>query len=147
MTLLVCCGIVMAKKVKDYNMPEPKNIKLYNQIKSRIKSDLKAKGLRWSARASQQLVNKYKAAGGKYTGSKKDSSLTNWQKQNWVAINSTGEIVGACGSSRTKSGKQYRCLPKSKAKKLTKSERAATAKKKLKTPNKIVKNTKKSKVK
>lgn len=125
-------------------MPEPRNKKLYNSIKSRIKSELKSKGQRWSARASQQLVRRYKKAGGKYSGSKKGSSLTNWQKENWVAINSSGKIVGACGSSRTKSGKQYRCLPKAKANKLTKSERAATARKKLKSPKRVVKNTKKA---
>ena len=126
-------------------MPEPRNKKLYNSIKSRIKSELKSKGQRWSAHASQQLVRRYKKAGGKYSGSKKGSSLTNWQKENWVAINSSGKIVGACGSSRTKSGKQYRCLPKAKANKLTKSERAATARKKLKSPTRVVKNTKKAK--
>jgi len=124
--------------------PKPKNTKLYNSIKSRIKSELKGKGQRWSARASQQLVRRYKKAGGKYSGSKKGSSLSKWQKENWVAVNSTGKIVGACGSSRTKSGKQYRCLPKAKANKLTKSQRAATAKKKLKSPNRVVKNTKKA---
>ena len=48
-------------------MPEPKNKKLYDSIKSRIKSELKRKGQRWSARASQQLVNRYKKAGGKYS--------------------------------------------------------------------------------
>ena len=51
--------------------PKPKNTKLYNSIKSRIKSELKSKGQRWSARASQQLVRRYKKAGGKYSGSKK----------------------------------------------------------------------------
>ena len=38
-------------------------------------------------------------------------------------------------------------LPEAKAKSLTKSQRAATAKKKLKNPSKIVSNTKKSRVK
>ena len=125
-------------------MPEPRNKKLYNSIKSRIKSELKSKGERWSARASEQLVLRYKKAGGRYSGSRKNSKLRKWRKQNWVAINSTGEIVGACGSSRTKSGKQYRCLPKAKANRLTKSERAATARKKLKSPTRVVKNTKKA---
>ena len=127
-------------------MPEPKNRKLYDSIKARIKSELKSKGQRWSARASQQLVNRYKKAGGKYSGTKKGSSLKSWQNEKWVAINSTGEIVGPCGSKRTSTGKQYRCLPTKTAKKLTKSQRAATAKKKLKTPNKVVSNTKKSRV-
>lgn len=127
-------------------MPQPKNKKLYNKIKSQIKSELKRKGQRWSARASQQLVNRYKKAGGKYSGSRKGSSLTNWQNQKWVAINSSGNIIGPCGSSKTKSGKQYRCLPEAKAKSLTKAQRKATAIKKLKNPKTIVKNTKKAKV-
>jgi len=128
-------------------MAEPTNKKLYNSIKSSIKSALTKKGQRWSARASQQLVNRYKKAGGKYKGSKTGSKLSKWQNQNWVAINSSGKIVGSCGSSRTKSNKQYRCLPKAKANSLSKAERAATAKKKLKTPNKVVKNTKKARKK
>jgi len=127
-------------------MPTPKDKKLYNRIKSQIKSELKRKGQRWSARASQQLVNRYKKSGGKYSGTKKGSSLTNWQKENWVAINSTGSIVGPCGSSKTKTGKQYRCLPKKKAESLTKAQRKATAQKKLKNPKSIVKNTKKARV-
>ena len=126
-------------------MPEPKNKKLYESIKRKIKSQLSSKGQRWSARASQQLVNQYKKAGGTYSGSKSNSSLTNWQKQNWVAINSSGEIIGSCGSSRTKSGKQYRCLPEARAKRLTKQQRASTARKKLATPNKVTANTKKAK--
>lgn len=126
-------------------MADPTNNKLYNSIKESIKRRLKSKGERWSARASQELVRKYKAQGGKYKGSR-SGGLTSWQRENWVAINSSGNIVGKCGASRTKSGKQYRCLPEAKAKSLTKSQRAATAKKKLKNPSKIVSNTKKSRV-
>ena len=126
-------------------MADPTNNKLYNSIKESIKRRLKSKGERWSARASQELVRKYKAQGGKYKGSR-SGGLTSWQRENWVAINSSGNIVGKCGASRTKSGKQYRCLPEAKAKSLTTSQRAATAKKKLKNPSKIVSNTKKSRV-
>jgi len=126
--------------------PTPTNSKLYNRIKKRIKSGLDKKGARWSARSSQQLVNEYKKAGGKYKGSKQKSSLSEWQRETWVSINSVGDIVGACGSSRTKSGKQYRCLPKSKAESLTKAQRKATAQKKLKAPNQVIKNTKKARV-
>ena len=126
-------------------MADPTNNKLYDSIKESIKRRLKSKGERWSARASQELVRKYKAQGGKYKGSR-SGGLTSWQRENWVAINSSGNIVGKCGASRTKSGKQYRCLPEAKAKSLTKSQRAATAKKKLKNPSKIVSNTKKSRV-
>ncbi len=128
-------------------MPTPTNKKLYNSIKASIKSQLKRKGQRWSARASQQLVNRYKKRGGKYSGKKQGSSLSKWQQQKWVSINSAGNIVGPCGSSKTKSGKQYRCLPEATAKRLTKSQRASTAKKKLKTPSKVVKNTKRARKK
>ena len=125
-------------------MAEPKNKALYERVKKRIKARLASKGQRWSARASQQLVNEYKKAGGKYSGSKSNSKLKEWDKEEWVAINSTGKIIGACGAKKTKSGKQYRCLPKKKANSLTKAERAATAKKKLKNPKKVTKNTKKA---
>ena len=125
-------------------MAEPKNKALYEKVKKKIKARLTRKGQRWSARASQQLVNEYKKAGGTYSGSKAKSELKEWDKEKWVSINSSGNIVGPCGSKKTKSGKQYRCLPKSKANSLTKAQRAATAKKKLKDPKKVVKNTKKS---
>ena len=59
-------------------MPKPTNKKLYEKVKGQIQRQLKAKGQRWSARASQQLVNEYKKQGGKYSGSKANSSLTNW---------------------------------------------------------------------
>lgn len=126
-------------------MAEPKNKALYERVKKKIKARLSRSGQRWSARASQQLVNEYKKAGGKYKGTKKGSKLKEWQGEKWVSINSSGNIVGACGSKKTKSGKQYRCLPEKKAKSLTKKERAATAKKKLKNPKKVISNTKKAK--
>ena len=125
-------------------MPTPTDKKLYEKVKARIKRRLASKGQRWSARASQQLVNEYKKAGGGYRGQKSKGKLTAWQKENWVAINSTGKIIGPCGSSRTKGGKQYRCLPKAKANSLSKSQRASTAKKKLKSPSKVTANTKKA---
>lgn len=125
-------------------MPTPTDKKLYEKVKARIKRRLASKGQRWSARASQQLVNEYKKAGGGYKGQKSKGKLTTWQKENWVAINSTGKIIGPCGSSRTKGGKQYRCLPKAKANSLSKSQRASTAKKKLKNPSKVTANTKKA---
>ena len=55
--------------------------------------------------------------------------LANWRKQNWVRIGTDGKIKGACGTSKNKKNPD-RCLPMAKAKSLSKSERAATAKKK-----------------
>jgi len=55
--------------------------------------------------------------------------LKKWLKQNWVRIGTDGKIKGACGTSKNKKNPD-RCLPMAKAKSLSKSERAATAKKK-----------------
>ena len=70
-------------------------------------------------------------------------------KQNWVRIDSQGNIVGKCGTSPDKKNPD-RCLPESKARSLTKAERAATARKKKKEGKKgktVVKNTPKATVK
>jgi hypothetical protein len=55
-------------------------------------------------------------------------NLEQWFKEKWVAINSSGNIVGECGSDRT-TGKM-KCLPKAKAESMTKSERAKLARRK-----------------
>ena len=55
--------------------------------------------------------------------------LKKWRKQNWVRIGTDGKIKGACGTSKNKKNPD-RCLPMAKAKSLSKSERAATARKK-----------------
>jgi len=75
--------------------------------------------------------------------------LKKWREQNWVRIGTDGEIKGKCGTSKDKKNPD-RCLPKSKAKSLSKTERAATAKKKKKAGSKgktVVKNTRKATVK
>ena len=59
-----------------------------------------------------------------------ERSLRDWVKEKWVRIDSDGDIVGDCGTSKDKQ-KPDRCLPQAKAQSLTKSERAATAQKKL----------------
>ena len=74
--------------------------------------------------------------------------LANWRKQNWVRIGTDGKIKGACGTSRDKKNPD-RCLPMAKAKSLSKSERAATAKKKKRAGAKgkqFVANTPRAKV-
>lgn len=55
--------------------------------------------------------------------------LAKWRAQNWVRIGSDGDIKGACGTSKNKKNPD-RCLPMSKAKSLSKSQRASTARKK-----------------
>jgi len=75
--------------------------------------------------------------------------LKEWRDQEWVRIDSSGNIVGECGTSKDKKNPD-RCLPRSKAESLSKSERAATARKKKREGSKgkqVVKNTKKAEVK
>jgi hypothetical protein len=55
--------------------------------------------------------------------------LKKWRDQKWVRIGTDGSILGACGTSKNKKNPD-RCLPLAKARKLTKAQRAATAKKK-----------------
>lgn len=74
--------------------------------------------------------------------------LARWRAQNWVRIGTDGKIKGACGTSKNKKNPD-RCLPMSKAKSLSKSQRASTAKKKKREGSKgkqFVSNTKSAKV-
>ena len=74
--------------------------------------------------------------------------LKKWVDQDWVRIDSSGNIVGKCGTSKDKKNPD-RCLPRSKAQSLSKKERAATARKKKREGKKgktVVSNTEKAKV-
>jgi hypothetical protein len=74
--------------------------------------------------------------------------LQEWVDEDWVRIDSSGNIAGKCGTSKNKKNPD-RCLPRSKAQSLSKSERAATARKKKREGSKgkqVVSNTKKAKV-
>jgi hypothetical protein len=66
--------------------------------------------------------------------------LKKWRDQNWVRIGTDGKIKGACGTSKNKKNPD-RCLPMAKAKSLSQSQRAATAKKKKRSKKTVVKNT------
>ena len=55
--------------------------------------------------------------------------LKQWREQNWVRIGTDGSIKGPCGTSKDKKNPD-RCLPRAKASKLSKAQRAATARKK-----------------
>jgi len=58
-------------------------------------------------------------------------SLKDWfEKENWVRINTSGNITGACGTMK-KGKATTRCLPKKKAQAMTKAERKATVAKKV----------------
>jgi hypothetical protein len=69
-------------------------------------------------------------------------ALKKWVNQKWVRIGSDGSILGACGTSKNKKNPD-RCLPLSKARSLSKSQRAATARKKKRQGKKkqFVRNT------
>ena len=78
-----------------------------------------------------------------------DESLKNWfEKEDWVRIDTQGNIAGKCGTM-PKGKATQRCLPRAKANSLTKAQRAATSRKKVRGSKKgkqFVKNTKKAKV-
>ena len=74
--------------------------------------------------------------------------LKKWLKQKWVRIGTDGSIKGPCGTSKNKKNPD-RCLPLAKARSLSKSERAKTARKKKRGGAKgkqFVSNTKKARV-
>jgi len=77
-----------------------------------------------------------------------EESLRNWFDEEWVRIDTQGNITGPCGTMKNKKVPS-RCLPKAKAQSLSKAQRAATARKKKKagkTGKQFVPNTKKAKV-
>jgi len=58
-------------------------------------------------------------------------SLRNWfKKEDWVRINTSGNISGECGTMK-KGKATTRCLPRKKAQAMTKAERKATVAKKV----------------
>ena len=77
-------------------------------------------------------------------------NLRNWfKKEKWKRIDTQGNIAGDCGTM-PKGKATQRCLPAAKARSLTKKQRAATSRKKVRGSKKgkqFVKNTKKAKVK
>jgi hypothetical protein len=75
--------------------------------------------------------------------------LQEWLDEDWVRIDSSGNISGSCGTSKDKRNPD-RCLPRRKAQSLSKAERASTARKKKREGAKgkqVVANTKAAKVK
>ena len=57
-------------------------------------------------------------------------SLRDWfKKEDWVRIDTQGNISGKCGTMKNKKNPS-RCLPRKKAQSLTKAERKASAQKK-----------------
>ena len=88
-----------------------------------------------------------KSKGGKRKG-RQMGELKKWLDQEWVRIDSEGNIAGSCGTSKD-TKMPDRCLPKKKAQTMTKEERKATAQKKKREQKKgktVVANTKEGKV-
>ena len=79
-----------------------------------------------------------------------NESLRDWfKKEDWVRINTSGNITGPCGTMK-KGKPTTRCLPRKKAQSLTRAQRKATVAKKVRGSKKgkqFVKNTKKSEFK
>jgi sRNA-binding protein len=77
-------------------------------------------------------------------------SLRDWfKKEDWVRIDTAGNITGPCGTMK-KGDATTRCLPRKKAQSLSKKERAATSRKKATASRKgkqFVSNTKPAKYK
>ena len=71
--------------------------------------------------------------------------LKKWRDEKWVRIGLDGSIKGECGTSKDKKNPD-RCLPLSKAKSLSKAERAATARQKKRGRGQFVPNTKEARV-
>ena len=74
--------------------------------------------------------------------------LKKWRDQKWVRIGTDGKIKGPCGTSKDKKNPD-RCLPLAKARRLSKRQLAATARKKKKEGRKgktVVSNTSAAKV-
>ena len=74
--------------------------------------------------------------------------LAEWRKQQWVRIGTDGSIKGPCGTSKDKKNPD-RCLPLAKARRLSKRQLAATARKKKREGARgktVVSNTRAAKV-
>ena len=121
------------KKISDYLSPLKENID--------PKAQKKHKGKAAPFGSAYQKVEEIEWA---------NESLRDWfKKEDWVRINTSGNITGPCGTMK-KGKPTTRCLPRKKAQSLTKAERKATVAKKVRGSKKgkqFVKNTKKSEFK
>ena len=134
----VCKGQIKGaggKRKKSY-----RNESLYNQLKPQVLDQL------------EELFNDpHFAIVAEYNVEEAniDESLRDWfKKEKWVRIDTQGNIAGKCGTM-PKGKATQRCLPRAKARSLTKAQRRATARKKVRGSKKgkqFVRNTKKAKV-
>ena len=121
------------KKISDYLSPLKENID--------PKAQKKHKGKAAPFGSAYQKVEEIEWA---------NESLRDWfKKEDWVRINTSGNITGPCGTMK-KGKPTTRCLPRAKAQSLTKAQRKATVAKKVRGSKKgkqFVKNTSKAKFK
>jgi hypothetical protein len=136
-------GKLVTASAEGPDVATKKNPELWSKAKSEAKAQL---GGKWSARAAQLAVQKYKSEGGKYVGKKPSASknsLAKWTKQDWQTRPGTPEKA-------ERGGVTHRYLPKDKWESLTKKEQLATDKKKVEGDRKgkeIVPNTTAARVK
>ena len=106
-----------------YTKPE-----LRKRIVSAVKAGTAGGGAgQWSARKAQILAQRYKKAGGGYTGAKtaKQSSLSKWTSEKWTTKSGKPSTQGPKAT-----GERY--LPKKAIQSLSAAEYAATTKAKRK---------------
>jgi hypothetical protein len=127
---------------KKYKVPDNiVNKKLYKSIKSKIKRSIK--GRRWGAYDSGRLVREYKAAGGKYKGTKGKTNLSRWYKEKWVDAcawpkrkpcgRKTKESIAYCRPSKKVDSKTPKTVQK-----LTAAQRKSRCTRKKKSPMKRI---------
>jgi len=158
--------ILFHPELKEAELTDPEEEKIKDMVKSLKKSskghagqaDYLSKLIRGSKKKTQENVapnhdGKSSPYGSGYKEldiKKMSESLLDWfKKENWVRINTSGNISGDCGTMK-KGKATTRCLPKKKAQSLTKAERKATVAKKVRGDKKgkqFVKNTKKAEYK
>ena len=136
----VCKGQMKGAGGKRKKSYRKKNESLYNQLKPQVLNQLEE----LFNDPHFAIVAEYNVVEGSI-----DESLKNWfGKEDWVRIDTQGNIAGKCGTM-PKGKATQRCLPRAKAKSLTKAQRRATARKKVRGSKKgkqFVRNTKKAKV-
>ena len=104
------------------------NPSLRNKIKNRVMAGTQGGNAgQWSARKAQLVAQKYKAAGGGYSGAKtsKQESLSKWTKEKWTTKSGKPSTQGPKAT-----GERY--LPKKAIQSLSAAEYAATTKAKRK---------------
>jgi hypothetical protein len=127
---------------KKYKIPDNVvNKKLYSVVKAKIKRSIK--GRRWGAYDSGRLVREYKAAGGKYKGSKGKTNLSRWYKEKWVDAcawpkrkpcgRKTKESIAYCRPSKKVDSKTPKLVQK-----LTAAQRKSRCARKKKSPMKRI---------